>query len=149
MVDLGKRQIAFADGRDPSVLGDDTAATIADITGADAVIFATPVYRGSMTGSLKNLFDQIPVPALEGKVVGLVAMGASDHHFLGAERHLRDVLSFFGALPAPTAVYLTSADFTDGDPSPQAIDRLVQLIDGVATIARPVSPCSIHVARSP
>lgn len=52
---------------------------------ADAVVFATPVYRGSMTGALKNLFDALPVSTLEGKPVRLVAMGASRHHFLGAE----------------------------------------------------------------
>ncbi len=116
-------------------LDDDTAAAIAAVDSAKAVIFATPVYRGSLTGSLKNLFDLMPVPALQGKVVGLVAMGASDHHYLGAERHLRDVLAFFGALPLPVAVYLNGGDFEDGVPGERAETVLDQLFTGVAATA--------------
>ena len=47
-------------------------------------------------------------------------MGASEHHQLGAERHLRDVLAFFGALVVPTAAYLSARDFSDGVPGEQA-----------------------------
>ena len=84
------------------------------------MLCATPVYRGSMTGTLKNLLDHVPVEALRDKPVAIVAMGASDHHYLGAERHLRDVLAFFGALVVPTACYLSSRDFEDGVPGARA-----------------------------
>lgn len=105
-----------------------TAAVVAEVAAADAVVLATPVYRGSFTGTLKNLLDHVPVDALEGKPVGIVAMGASLHHFLGADRHLRDVLAFFGALAAPVGVYLSSADFVDGAPSPDAAATLDALL---------------------
>src|SRR4051794_14254139 len=88
LLDLGVLAIAAADGRPAEMLGDDTAATVETIAQADAVILATPVYRGSMTGVLKNLLDHVPVEALEEKPTAIVAMGASHHHFLGAERHL-------------------------------------------------------------
>jgi FMN reductase len=133
LVDLAEYRVSFADGRDPSEMDDDTGALVARIAAADGVVFATPVYRGSLSGSLKNLIDQVPVPALEGKPVGIVAMGASDHHFLGAERHLRDVLSFFGVRLAPVAVYLTSAEFDrDGSPAEPALIALRQLLMTVA-----------------
>jgi FMN reductase len=135
LIDLAEQEIAFADGRDPGELDDDTAGVVASVTAADAVLFATPVYRGSMTGALKNLFDQLPVPALEGKVVALSAMGASEHHFLGAERHLRDVLSFFGALVVPVSVYLTGADFSDGVPGERAAESLDELIAASLSLA--------------
>ena len=41
---------------------------IAALERAGAVVLATPVYRGSMTGTLKNLLDMIPVPARQSKV---------------------------------------------------------------------------------
>jgi len=137
LLDLAERRLGFADGREPGALADDTAVTLDEIAAADPVIFATPVYRGSMTGTLKNLFDQLPVPALAGKTVGLVAMGGSDHHFLGPDRHLRDVLSFFGALVLPVSVYFTSADFDeDGEPSRRVGEALDELIDGAHSLAR-------------
>ena len=136
LLDLAELRLAFADGRDPAVLGDDTAALLEAIAGAEPLIFVTPVYRGSMTAALKNLFDQLPVPALAGKVVGLVAMGGSDHHFLGADRHLRDVLSFFGALVLPTSVYLTAADFPDGEAGERAAASLDELLASAFILAR-------------
>lgn len=115
--------------------GDDREELVARLAAADAVVFATPVYRGSFTGALKNLLDATPVGALESKPVGIVAMGGSQHHFLGAERHLRDVLAFFGALLAPVAVYLISADFEDGVPGERAAESLAELFAGVGSIA--------------
>jgi FMN reductase len=135
LIDLGTLDLGFANGTPPADLDDDTAATIAAIENAKAVIFATPIYRGSLSGSLKNLIDLTPVPALQAKVVGIVAMGASDHHFLGAERHLRDVLTFFGAVVMPVAVYLNGTDFTDGVPGERAETVLDQLFTGVAATA--------------
>jgi FMN reductase len=135
LVDLGRLRIAPADGRAPETLGDDTAATIATLARADAVVLATPVYRGSMTGTLKNLLDHVPVAALRDRPVAIVAMGASDHHYLGAERHLRDVLTFFGALVVPTAVYLTTRDFEEGAPTARAEHELDAAIASVIALA--------------
>ena len=135
LIDLGALDLGFANGTPPADFDDDTAATIAAIESAKAVIFATPIYRGSLSGSLKNLIDLTPVGALQAKVVGIVAMGASDHHFLGAERHLRDVLTFFGAVVMPVAVYLNGTDFTDGVPGERAETVLDQLFAGVAATA--------------
>ena len=135
LIDLAEREIAFADGRPAAELGDDTAAVIAEIAQADAVLLATPIYRGSLTGALKNLLDHVPVAALQGTPVALVSMGGSDHHYLGAERHLRDVLSFFGAHPLPTAVYLSSRDFTDGRPSQRVEDALDAVISSAVSLA--------------
>jgi FMN reductase len=135
LIDLGEHRMSFADGRQPSSLADDTGAVVEAIERAHVVAFATPVYRGSMTGALKNVFDLLPLHALAAKVVALVAMGASDHHFLGADRHWRDVLTFFGAIPTPASAYLTGADFTDGVPREQAAATLDELLAGAVRLA--------------
>ena len=88
-----------------------------------------------MTGTLKNLLDHVPIEALRDKPVAIVAMGASEHHYLGAERHLRDVLAFFGALVVPTAAYLSSRDFADGVPSDGARGELDAAIASALTLA--------------
>ena len=135
LIDLAERRIAPADGRAPDTLGDDTHATLAAIAQADVVVLATPVYRGSFTGTLKNLLDHVPIEALRDKPVVIIAMGATAHHYLGAERHLRDVLSWFGALTLPTAVYLESADFEDGAPGPRAAAELDAAIASATKLA--------------
>jgi FMN reductase len=144
LIDLAERRIAPADGRRPDELGDDTRATLSAIERADAVVLATPVYRGSITGTLKNLLDHVPVEALRDKPVAIVAMGATAHHHLGAERHLRDVLAWFGALVVPTAVYLESADFDDGAPGARAeaeLDAaLASALELAAAVRGPLGP---------
>lgn len=136
LLDLAELEIAFADGRRAAELDDDTAATVGAIDRADAVLLATPVYRGSLTGALKNLLDHVPVEALEGKVCAIVAMGASLHHFLGADRHLRDILAFYGAVPTPVAAYLTSTDFEAGELRARAAAELDLLLADTVELAR-------------
>jgi FMN reductase len=136
LLDLADLQIAFADGRPPESLLDDTAAVIELVTAADAVLLATPVYRGSLTGALKNLLDQLPLESLEGKATAIVAMGNTQHHFLGAERHLRDVLAFFGAVLSPVASYLAAEDFSDGAPGERASAELDALLASTIELAR-------------
>jgi FMN reductase len=127
--------LAAADGRPPEAHGAELARAVELVASADAVVLCTPVYRGSLTGVLKNFLDHLPVEALQGTPTAIVAMGATDHHYLGADRHLRDILTFFGALVGPTSVYLTSADFTDGVPGPRAQDELAAAIDTVLELA--------------
>ena len=131
LINLADKKVAFADGRPPEQYNDDTAAIVASVRAADGVIIASPVYRGSFTGALKNLLDHLPLESLAGKPVGIVAMGATQHHFLGVDWHLRDVLAWFGALVAPTSVYLASGDFVDGQPGESAKQDLKDLADAI------------------
>jgi FMN reductase len=123
VLSLGEHRVSFADGRPLDRYPDDTARVVGAIAESDAVLLASPVYRGSFTGALKNLLDLTPVEALRAKPVGIVAMGASLHHYLGVDWQLRAVLAWFGALVVPTSVYLESGHFQDGklaDPAARA-----------------------------
>lgn len=132
VLDLAAVRTGFA-GAAP-VEGDETAGVIDRLRGADAVLFASPVYRGSFTGVLKNLLDVVPVEALEGKPAGIMAMGNTRDHALGVERHLRDILAWFGVLHAPTAVFLSAADFEAGVPKAEAAADLDGLIATLALL---------------
>jgi len=139
IVNLADVRIAFADGRAPEAYGDDTAAVVKRLAAADIVVLASPVYRASFTGALKNLLDHLPVEALMGKPCGIIAMGATAHHFLGVEWHLRDVLTWFGAVVPPTGVYLSSADFVDGNLVDSANADLSALADALLRL-RAIAP---------
>lgn len=136
LIDLANYRIGFADGRPLDQMEDDSPAVVRLIAAADAVIFASPVYRASFTGALKNLLDLVPAEALAGKPCGLVAMGATMHHYLGVDWQLRAVLSWFGAVVPPSSVYLSSADFHEGQPNESARSDLAELIRSVLSMER-------------
>jgi FMN reductase len=114
LLNLAEYRISFADGRPLDRFSDDTAVVVQRLGAADIVLLASPVYRGSFTGALKNLLDLAPLETLRDKPVGIVAMGATLHHYLGVDWHLRAVLAWFGALVAPTSVYLEPGHFHGG-----------------------------------
>jgi FMN reductase len=114
VLNLADAPIDTCDGRPLNRYGAATQEAVARIAAADAVLIAAPVYRASYPGVMKNLLDIAPVEALQQKPVSIVAMGGSPHHYLAVDTQLRAVLAWFGALVAPTAVYLTGGDFTDG-----------------------------------
>jgi FMN reductase len=150
LLSLADYRISFADGRPLDRFADDTARVVAALAEADAVLIASPVYRGSFTGALKNLLDLTPADALRNKPIGIVAMGATLHHYLGVDWHLRAVLTWFGALVAPTSVYLESAHFLDGKLTDQGaratLADLVTTLLVMATYPRaPLGPPPIGV----
>ena len=151
LINLADRKIAFADGRPPEQYGDDTATSVKQVHDAYAVLIASPVYRGSITGALKNFLDQLPIEALMGKPVGIIAMGATTHHYLGVDWHLRDILAWFGAFVAPTSTYLSSADFVDGKLSSTALAEMVSLAEAVmklTSIGGAIGPKPLAARRS-
>jgi FMN reductase len=149
---LADHRVSFADGRPLEQFTDDTGAVVARIVAADVVLLASPVYRATFTGALKNLLDLVPVEGLRDKPVGIVAMGATLHHYLGADWHLRAVLAWFGALVAPTSVYLESAHFRDGrladEAARRALDELVGTLLALrAAVKGPLGPPPLGAQR--
>ena len=135
LLHLGDHRISFADGRPPEAFGDDTQRVLEQVRAADMFLIATPIYRASFTGALKNLLDHIPVDGLMGKACGLIGMGASDHHYLTVDTQLRPVLAWFGAHLVPGQVYLQSQHFQDGKlADPTAIAGLEALGRSVAVL---------------
>lgn len=137
VLDLAALKVEICDGRPVESYNEDTRRAVRAVAEASAVILASPVYRATYTGVLKNLIDLLPVEALEDKPVGILAMGASPHHYLGVDGQLRPVLAWFGALAAPTSVYLTSQDFNaEGRlAADSARDELGALAETVLTLA--------------
>ncbi|MEO8541081.1 MAG: NAD(P)H-dependent oxidoreductase, partial [bacterium] len=65
LYDLGAMKVGYADGTPIEKLADDSGTLVDGIGGANAVILATPVYRGTLTGALKNALDLLPIEALQ------------------------------------------------------------------------------------
>jgi chromate reductase len=85
--------------------GDDAPAAVRElrsrITEADAVLFVTPEYNGSIPGVLKNAIDWASRPhrnaALSGKTVAVAGATTGQYGALWAQQDLRRVLGIAGA----------------------------------------------------
>ena len=144
ILNLAETPVEICDGRPLDAYNESTRDAVGRIIGAGAVLIAAPVYRATYPGVLKNLLDIAPVEALRGKPVGIVAMGGSPHHFLGVDWQLREVLTWFGALVAPTAVYVTGGDFKDGQlTSESARKDLSALVEALIMLSQRLDPASL------
>ncbi|MEN0036306.1 MAG: NAD(P)H-dependent oxidoreductase [Cellvibrio sp.] len=76
------------------------------------MVVASPIYNAAYPGLFKHFFDLIKRKGLEHKTVIIAANGASAHHALVVESHLRPLFSSLGAFVAPTGVYSEASDFT-------------------------------------
>lgn len=131
--------IELCDGRDPALYEGDTKSLLKKIVAADALIIGTPVYRGSYTGILKNVFDVIPNDALVGKPVGIVVTGSTQHHYLTIEHEIKPLLGFFHAHALPGGVYLTPEHYNDSVLVDEgALERLQQLATAMVQFAKHV-----------
>lgn len=100
---------------------------------ADALILASPVFKGSYTGLFKHLFDLLDPSALAGKPVLLAATGGGEKHALVVEHQLRPLLGFFEAQVLATGLYAADRDFTAGHlASDAALARLYRAIEQFA-----------------
>ena len=144
VVDLAEVRVSLLDGRAAAEYEDDTARVIERITKADCVIFATPVYRGTYTGAFKNLLDHLSLESLEGKAVGLIATGATAHHYLMIDTQMRSVLAWFNAYILPGSVYLTEKETgsLDALESSGAAEKLKEL-------SRELTGFTKHLPSSP
>lgn len=105
---------------------------------ADALVVASPVYKGSYAGLFKHLFDMFDPSALHGKPVLLAATGGGDRHALMIEHQLRPLLGFFEAASLPTGVYASDTDFAEGQlSSPAVLARLDRAIAQFETFLPP------------
>lgn len=125
---------------------DAVTAALDAVAGADLLVVATPIYRGSYTGLFKEFFDLVHQDALAGTPVLLAAAGGDDQHSLAIDHQLRPLFAFFRAVSLPVGVYARSADFTDrrigGEALPAAIRR-------AAEAALPALPGVPRVTRVP
>jgi chromate reductase len=114
-----------------------------DWAAADAILFATPEYNGSVPGGLKNAIDWASRPkgeaALLNATVGV--LGASQGQFgaLWAQQDLRRILGIAGARvvgePVPVSRVHEGLDEAAYEGLRTALETLAQAADQVATAA--------------
>ncbi|MGX9933752.1 FMN reductase [Advenella kashmirensis] len=99
---------------------------------ADFLIVGAPVFRGSVPGLFKHLFDLIDMDALAGKPVLLAATGGSARHGLVIDHQLRTLFGFFHALSLPAGIYATSEEIQEGQIVSETLAKRLELVTSLA-----------------
>jgi FAD reductase [NAD(P)H] len=133
LLDLKKYDVQFCDGRDPSTYTGDTKKVIDIVSSADFYIIGTPIFQGSITGALKNLFDLVPPNNFRNKVMGFIATGGTYQHYLVIENQLKPIAGYFRAFVAPGFVYAHNDHFNQQN---ELID--VEVLERVSKLSKEV-----------
>lgn len=130
LIDLADIDVRFSDGRNYLDYTGDTGRVAKTLMEADALAIGTPIFQASIPGTLKNIFDLLPVNALAGKVAGAVVTAGSPKHFLVAEQQLLPILTYMKAQVVHPYVFIEEKDFYHGkiknDDILYRIDRLAE-----------------------
>lgn len=102
---------------------------IEQLSTADGLIIATPVYKASFSGALKTLLDLLPERALEKKVVLPLATGGTVAHMLAVDYALKPVLNALKAQEILHGVFADDAQVTDYQHKPQFTPNLQKRLD--------------------
>jgi len=141
LLDLKQYDVQFCDGRDPSAYTGDTRKVIDLVQSADFYLIGTPIFQGSITGALKNLFDLLPPETFRRKVMGFVATGGTYQHFLVIENQLKPIAGYFRAFVAPSYVYAHQEHFDrDAIRDPEVLERIRVLADELVMMQKSLKP---------
>lgn len=136
-IDLKGKDMVFSDGRHYLDYSGDTLEVLLAIMQSDVIVIGTPIYQASIPASLKNIFDLLPVHALERKVIGLIVTGGSARHFLVAETQIKPIIHYMSGTLVPKYVYVIDTDFnSDGSVNDEIEFRLQTLLEDIMLVAR-------------
>jgi len=115
---------------DEDLDGDDAPESVRRLreawSAADAILFATPEYNGSVPGGLKNAIDWASRPKLEAvlrnKPVAVVGASTGQFGALWAQQDLKRILGIAGARVVGTEIPVSRAD--------ERFDNDGRLLDG-------------------
>ena len=139
---LHDHELAWADGTRAEAQVGDTRRVLDEIEAADGYVLGTPIYRATYSGPLKNRLDLVPRGGYDGDAaplraepVGVVATGATAHHFLGADQLLPILRGFFASDVVPPVAYAHGGQYdADGRVADEALRESPRLL-GTALVA--------------
>ncbi|AGI23519.1 NAD(P)H-dependent FMN reductase [Pseudomonas sp. ATCC 13867] len=123
---------------------------IEQVSRADGLVIATPVYKASIAGALKVLLDLLPERALAHKVVLPLATGGSTAHMLAVDYALKPVLAALKAQETLHGVFAedNQVQYPDGSAparlAPALLHRLLDSLEqfhgALARRPKPIDP---------
>ncbi|MFJ9810781.1 NAD(P)H-dependent oxidoreductase [Streptomyces sp. NPDC101158] len=114
------------------------AGFLGELRDADGVILVSPTYHATVSGLLKNALDYVndiggPVPYLEGRAIGTVAVGAGAQGAVSTLTTLRTIGHALRGWPTPVGAAVSQVPPQPSiaeEPGPDAA-RLIEMVDQV------------------
>ena len=136
-VDLRPLAHAVADHLLTGFPGPELRTALDTVTGADALIAATPTYKASYSGLFKSFFDLVDDAALEDVPVLVAATGGTARHSLMLDTAMRPLFTHLKALVLPLGVYAATEDWAGGSLESRIRRAGAQLARSIAPGAQP------------
>ena len=115
---------------------EETKTAANDIMDADIWLIGTPIYNSFFSSALKNLFEYVNYKKTEGKVAGMVILGAGSISFVNVQPLVTQLLSYFRVTANPKAVFLTTESIKENSVlDEEAQIRLKEMVDGTLEMA--------------
>ena len=115
---------------------EETKTAANDIMDADIWLIGTPIYNSFFSSALKNLFEYVNYKKTEGKVAGMVILGAGSISFVNVQTLITQLLSYFRVITNPKAVFLTTESIKENSVlDEEAQIRLKEMVDGTLEMA--------------
>ncbi|MCZ8516290.1 NAD(P)H-dependent oxidoreductase [Paenibacillus filicis] len=137
LIDLGEYDVEFSDGRNYLEYEGDTGVVTKSIMEADAILIGTPIFQASIPGTLKNIFDLLPVSAFRDKVASMLVTAGSSKHYLVAEHQLKPILAYMKAQIVQTYVFIEEKDFHRKEiVNDDALFRIQRLVEDTVLLTK-------------
>jgi FMN reductase len=139
MLDLKSLALPLFDDReDVNTYPSSVFTLLNKVREADALIFATPVYQGTMSAAMKNVFDTLELlendkhPWLQNKVVGLISVAGGEKN-VNTINDMQNVCRVLRAWILPTIVAVPGKSFENGKVNEKNKIKLLNLGKEVGT----------------
>lgn len=106
-------ELELADGRTSDEYGSVTREAISSASRSVAMLVGSPMYRGAITGGVKNYFDLVDAAHLRGVPAAIVTTAGSAQHWLGVDLSLYPVLRALQMFVVPSSLYVERRDDDD------------------------------------
>ncbi|WP_323379708.1 NAD(P)H-dependent oxidoreductase [Streptomyces alkaliphilus] len=112
-----------------------------ELRSADGVVLVSPAYHGTVSGLLKNALDYIsdlrePVPHLDGRAIGCVAVGAASGDAEATLATLRAIGRAVRGRPASVGVVIPRAPGSEEEQTVPREERLLRMLSQILWMAR-------------
>lgn len=132
---------------------DATRQAIERLTSADVIVIGSPVYNGSYSSAVKNLFEHTPYDALKGHVAAFILSAAGDKSFLQVRTHLEQLMTYYQIIVVPQAAFAMAGELEAGIPDEvedrihRAVDCAIRLRGALETSQPPGTQAAVSARR--